>query len=290
MCLLNTTEENIRLDVLANADESMIGLELGNSKIIPICYDDFYSHVISKLGKEEINNLRLALFKYHVLPVQTNDNTKKNLVVMKTTGDLHSADNILDVLKFYQSSDIFSCYTFYPGNSCPRNLLREHAIFWPVKSYAIEHKDFVALQHWFETHSQICATNHNEKFKKMRTLYLDSYLLDSKELSFVILSVILEMMVNSKSELRYRISRSVSLFLSNNKNEMKDIFQCVKRLYDIRSKYVHEGTSIDQQYLFELREIVRKILVLMYEQEMHKAEFDFNFFSDELTYAGYLDK
>ena len=55
----------------------------------------------------------------------------------------------------------------------------------------------------------------------------------------------------------------------------------------MRSKYVHEGKRVKDEQLFELREIVRRVIVLMFERGMHKPDFDFKSFSDELTYDGY---
>lgn len=295
---LTTTGERVRLDVLANADKSMVGLQIGKSKIISMLYVDFLTLVVSVLGEREINNFEFTLFKYHVFPVQKKDGENdESIIVMETLGDCISTDSVLDILKFYQSSDIFSCYLFsyriidgkLRGGGLGKVLLREHAIHWPLKPYKMTSGDQNEFYTWFESHREICAFNQNEKFRKMKSLYLDSYLIDNADLSFAMLSVVLEMMVNSTSELQYRISRSVGIFLSSNKNEMREIFKCVKRLYGIRSKYVHEGKSVPWEDLFELREIVRKILVLMYEQEMHKTGFDFKTFSDELTYVGYLD-
>lgn len=295
--MFTTTGDRVRLDVLANADKSMVGLQIGNCKIISVRYFDFLTLVVSVLGEKEINNFELTLFKYHALPSQQESGENDDsIIVMESVGDFLSAETVLDSLKFYQSTDIFSCYLFsyrfvdgkLCGGGLGKVLLREHAIHWPFKLYKMTNGDQSEFQTWFESHREICAVNQNEKFQKMKSLYLDSYLIGDADLSFAMLSVVLEMMVNSTSELQYRISRNVAIFLSSSRNEMKDIFKNVKRLYGIRSKYVHEGKSVSWEALFELREIVRKILVLMYNQGMHKIEFDFKAFSEEITYDGYL--
>ena len=293
-----TSGERVRLDVLANADKSMVGLQIGNCKIISMQYADFWTLVVSVLGEREINNFEATLFKYHVTPVhKKNGEYDDSIIVMETVGDCLPTETILTMLKLYKSMDVFSCYQFSyrmvdgkpHRGGMGKVWVREHAINWPFKSYKMTSEERDEFYKWFESHRGMCTVDQNEKFKKMKRLYLDSYLIDNADLSFAMLSVVLEMMVNSTYEMTYRISRSVGLFLSSNKNEMRDIFKCVKRLYGIRSKYVHEGKSVSWDDLFELREIIRKILVLMYEKEMHKIGFDFKTFSDELTYEGYLD-
>ena len=113
-------------------------------------------------------------------------------------------------------------------------------------------------------------------------------LLDDSSQSFIMLTIVLEMLFGSTAELTYRISRGVGIFLSNNREEMRKIVISVKRLYNLRSKYVHEGKHIPWDELFELREIVRKTIVLMYEREMYSPKFNFKNFSEESTYDGYL--
>ena len=64
MCFCHRTEgKRVRLDVLANADKSMVGLQIGKSKIISMLYVDFLTLVVSVLGEREINNFEFILFK-----------------------------------------------------------------------------------------------------------------------------------------------------------------------------------------------------------------------------------
>lgn len=291
-----TSGERVRLDVLANADKSVVGLKVGNCRIITIDFTEFYSLVISVLGQKEINNLYTTLFKYHCLPPkEEGTETDNSIVVMETVGDTFCCESFVDSLKLYQSADIFSCYffsyRFTSGSVCGGGIgkiyLREHQINWPFKPYKLTNQTYNNFQEWFETHQDICGSNQNDKFKKIKTLYLDSYLTDDADQSFVMISVGLEMLFGADVELTYRISRGVALFLSHDRDEMQKIFKNVKRLYKVRSKYVHEGKSVGWEELFELREILRKVIVLMYESGMHSEKFDFSAFSEELTFRGY---
>lgn len=298
---IKTTGKRVILNVLANADKSMVGLRVADSNIISMRYSEFRALVVAVLGVQEINNFDLTLFKYHTLPVQQKDGeTDETIIVMETVEGSHTAifepEHILNALKLYQASDIFSCYLFsyrvmeghIQGGGIGKVLLHEHAIHWPNKPYQMTDESQTAFCTWFESHKTIHGANQNEKFKQMLRLYLDSYLLGDANQSFVMLTIVLEMLFGSMVELTYRISRGTGFFLSNNRDEMRRIVRSVKQLYNLRSKYVHEGKTIAWESLFELREIVRKTIILMYEKGMHETGFNFKTFSDEVTYDGYL--
>lgn len=296
---IKTTGKRIRLDVLANADQSMVGLQVGNSRVISMHYSDFLNLVIAVLGEREINNFKITTFKYHTFPVQqSNGETNDSIIVLETSEDVVEAEEVLDMLKLFQSSDIFSCYLFSyrvsEGKLCSggigKVLIRENAINYPYRPYQMTNESQAEFQSWLGTHREILSGGTNEKYSRMKRLYLDSYLLGDADQSFAMLSIVLEMLVDSMSELQYRISRSVAVFLSQNRGEMKEIFQTVKRLYGIRSKYVHKGKRVSWDGLFELRELIRRIIVLMYEKGMHQQGFDFKVFSKELTYDGYAQE
>ena len=142
--MLTTTGEPVRLDVLANADKSMVGLQIGNSKIISMQYTDFWTLVVSVLGTREINNFETTLFKYHAAPVhKENGEYDDSIIVMETVGDCFPTEIILNMLKLYKSMDVFSCYQFSyrivdgrPHRTGMGKIwVREHAINWPFKSY-----------------------------------------------------------------------------------------------------------------------------------------------------------
>lgn len=298
---IKSTGNRVIINVLANCDKSVIGLEVANSKIISINFYDLQKLVISLLGVQEINNFNLTLFKYHIFPIQREDGTSdETIIVMETIEEPEQAlvepNSILDALKLYQSSDIFSCYLLsyqvihgeLKGGGIAKILLREHAIYWPTKAYEMTDESKASFHTWFESHKKIHSAGHNEKSKQMLRLYLDSYLPDDSNQSFIMLTIVLEMLFGSTVELTYRISRGVGVFLSKNREEMKKIVKSMKQLYSLRSKYVHEGKEIPWEALFELREIVRRTIVLMYERGMCSSEFNFKVFSEDITYDGYL--
>lgn len=296
---INKSGKLVMINVLANADPSMIGMQIGDSQIISMDVDELDTIILNAYGEFMRYHYVHTLMKYHVLEPNT-DGTKKPLIVMETVEKDNFPTNykeILNLLKLYKAIDIFSCYTaFYKFKNgrlthggAGEIIQPEHPMYWPQKSYVISQEDQEQFGQWYKTYKDIFNVNNNDKFKQIVKMYIDSFMMDSAEISFVILSVILEMLFGaSGSELTYRISRGAALFLSSNRDEMKDIHSRVKKLYNLRSKYVHEGREIEWERLFELREIVRRIIVRMYECKMNKNFFNFKKFAEELSFDGYV--
>ena len=297
---IKATGEPIELHVLANCDNSVVGLEVDNCKIIEMDYDDFYNLVIATRGEQEKNRFIHTLFKYHVFPRNSKETKENNesIIVLekagKSVGRLSFVPFILETLKLYQATDIFSCYMI---SYCVKNgqinhggtiefILREHGLNTPSERYSLSDERKNSFNQWLESH-QIVYEDQNQKFRTMLRLYLDSFLLHDANQSFVMIMIVLEMLFGSQNELVYRISRGTGVFLSHSREEMREIMNSVKSLYNRRSQYVHSGKSISYEELYQLRDIVRKVLVVMYEKGMHKEGYDFETFAKEIVFDGY---
>lgn len=298
--VINQSGNRVVLDLLANATKSLVGLEVNNCRIISIPYSELYAMVLSVYGAKGEWVFIRETSKYHTMPLS--DAEDDSVIVLESvevegSGDTVASDyTILEALKLYQSSDIFSCYSLsyrvkdgkiqHGGRG--ETFLWQHGIHWPEKPYETTDDARSNFNAWLNEHKDLFRSGHyNEKFRQMKRLYLSSYLTDDANLSFVMLSVVLEMLFGGNSGLSYRISRGVGMFLSTDREKARSLFARMRRLYDMRSKYVHEGKRVKDEQLFELREIVRRVIVLMFERGMHKPDFDFKSFSDELTYDGY---
>lgn len=297
---INLSGNLVVLNLLANATKSLVGLEVNNCRIISMSYSELLDLVLSVYGTKGEWVFTREAFKYGLTPLS--DAKDDSVFVLETVeaedsrNAVTSAYTILDALKLYQSSDIFSCYSLsyrfkdgkiqYGGRG--ETFLWQHGMHWPEKPYETTDDARANFNAWLNEHRDLFHSgHHNAKFRQMKHLYLSSYLTDDANLSFVMLSVVLEMLFGGNSELTYRISRGVGMFLSADREEARSLFARMKKLYDMRSKYVHEGKRVKDEQLFELREIVRRVIVLMFERGMHKPDFDFKKFSDELTYDGY---
>ena len=51
------------------------------------------------------------------------------------------------------------------------------------------------------------------------------------------------MLIDGNAELNYRLARSLAVLLGKDKDESKDIFEKCKKIYNARSKYLHEGQT-----------------------------------------------
>ena len=287
--------ERVRLDVLVNVDSSVVGLEVDSCKIISMAYDEYLSIVKGIMGIGELKHFERTVRKYHA--IQDDRLIVLETVEKKDVSNLALPELYFDWMKFYKSADIFSCYKVsykYESGKIKFGglgevLLREHGIIIPTKRYSMKPEEKVDFKYWVDTHQKICTSKVNDKFGKMKRLYLESYLLDDSDLSFVMLNIVLEMFAGASTEVSFRISRNVSFFLSTNLEEMKINYSKIRKLYGIRSKYVHEGKTVSWDDLFELREMVRSILVLMYEKSMHLPEYDFKEYLKELGMYGYVE-
>lgn len=86
-----------------------------------------------------------------------------------------------------------------------------------------------------------------------------SYQTDQPNVSFLLLMISLEALFNKgTSQIRYTISRYLAGLISNDIEEGHRLFKRMKKLYDVRSKLVHNGTDVEQDVVNELRGLVRR--------------------------------
>lgn len=100
------------------------------------------------------------------------------------------------------------------------------------------------------------------------------------------------LLLKNKGELSHRISRNVAVLFSKSRDEGKKIYERMKKLYDIRSKIVHDGifdcTKYQNKYgsypPFDIKKIVYDVILLYLENKFEKDSF-----VDELESLGYGD-
>jgi len=74
--------------------------------------------------------------------------------------------------------------------------------------------------------------------------------------------------------LQYRISRNAAVLLGEKREDSKEIFSQVNKLYEKRSKIVHFGTRrvIEKEDLLKLRNYVRESIKEIYHIDKDKNE------------------
>jgi len=88
-----------------------------------------------------------------------------------------------------------------------------------------------------------------------------SYQTSNLNLAFLVLMIALESLFNpGLGELKYRISRNLAVLLGNSKEESKNIFTEIGKLYEERSKIIHGGRKYftTRENLLKLRHCVRE--------------------------------
>ena len=140
---------------------------------------------------------------------------------------------------------------------------------------------------WFEDYYPRVAGMRNTFLNQILITYDRSYLLGMIEPQFVMLMTILESVFGSgNSEITYQVSRGIALVLSKSENEMKAIYAEMKKLYDVRSKYVHRGKEIDCRDLFLLRELIRRLMLKLIDLGYNQEDSNLQQLRDQITYSG----
>ncbi|MGN1303492.1 MAG: hypothetical protein ACI4YB_00515 [Oscillospiraceae bacterium] len=267
------------LSILAGADRSLIGLKIGNSNIIEITESDFSQLVLCTFNEREYNAFIYSIFSHRA---RCDDNASFIVIeTIETKETIFSNDVILcDLLKFYKAIDIFSCYSLSYRFDENTNTIKsggnikivkyEHAIDHLPRKYILTDLEKEEFASWYDSHIGLVIGEKSPELRKMKELYLDSYLVGKVNPSFIMLFVVLEMEYGvDRKDILSRIRKGISKFIGKNDKERKRIRNDIHNLYDIRSKYVHDGEDVDWDSLFLLRDYVRRVIVKLYETGKH---------------------
>lgn len=143
--------------------------------------------------------------------------------------------------------------------------------------------------------------DHNKYFKNALSMYYSSFSVSDHNVGFTLLIISLESLLSlgtySKPEkckccgqLKYAItstiSQNVSIILMDQDDTIK---RRIKKLYDARSKFVHNGTEVKKQDKQELQEYVRKVLLMYWCASMYKTTYDHEDIIKEIQSADYKE-
>ena len=123
-------------------------------------------------------------------------------------------------------------------------------------------------------------------------LYRISYITNEPRVAFTLLMTSLEsLFVESNTELSNRLCRNIALALCTTLKESQDLFFEMKKLYNIRSKFIHGEIIKDKDEGFEdmhkLRDIVRRGILFYIDNGYNNKDFNKKEFLDKLVLAGY---
>ena len=296
--------EKVILSVLIGADSSLIGLRVNHSKIISMKFGELNNIVLKIYGVEETNHFIKSVMNHYrptTAPGEVLNLCDCDIVVLETicenTSDYFAPDTILKALKLYHGADIYSCYSvnykFEDGKirfgGLGDTVQYQHAIGYIEPYYTLTDEQKNGFAEWYGTiYRALNAENRSDNYKAMIRMYETSYLVGLCESEYIMLFSILEMLLGTgNSEITYQISRGTAILLSKSADEMLQIYTQMKKLYNARSMYVHSGKTIDHKNLFELREIVRKVLLKIAELGYHTTEKKFDELKAQILLGGY---
>lgn len=291
--------ETVILSVLIGADQSLIGLKVKNSKIISIKFGELDNIVHETYGIAEKNRfLNSVLDHYRTprVPGRVLNLSDCDLVVLETVcespSDYFATDMVLRALKLYNGADIYSCYSinyrFENGRICYGGLGEtvkyRHAIGFIEPHYALTEEKKTTFPEWYSTvFIKTFQTDCNESYRAMVNRYDISYMIGICEAEYVMLFTILETLFgNDLTKITSNIAKGTSKLLGVSSKDKGNIRNQMYRLYDVRSRYVHDGNNVPQESLFELREIVRRVLVEICNRGYHTKDKDWNELRDIL--------
>lgn len=288
--------KQVLLYVLVGADPSLEGLRVRNCSIISMTFPELHDIVFRTMGKREENHFIISLFSHHV-GISPDSNLMVLENIIEDENDLDVSENLLKALKLYQSGDIYSCYftsyRFRDGKlNCGGiaiNLKYSHAIGFISPHYILTDEQKTFFPEWHESiFKELISLNRSDSYRAMVRMYDTSYLIGICESEYIMLFSILEMLFGSgKTEITYQISRGTALILSETPDEMHTIYRKMKKLYSVRSEYVHNGKPVPHERLFELRELVRKVMVKVAQLGYHTKEKTFEELREKILLGGY---
>lgn len=288
--------KHVVLHVLVGADSSLVGLKVRNCSIISMTYQELLDLEVKIHGRDILIHLTTAIDERGLI---RNDS---DLIILELTeysdGEIDFYENyLLEIMKLFKAEDIYSCYrtAYNVQDGCivsaglTFKVEYKHAIDFCPPRYHLEQweKDYFPI--WFDARiQQLFVQRQNEKYANMLNVYDKSYLIGIAELEYIMLFSVLEMIFGSgNSEITYQISRGTALLLSNTADEMEQFHKEMKKLYNIRSKYVHSGVKISWDSLYKLREIVRKVLIKLVELGYHTSEKTFDELQNSILLGGF---
>jgi len=119
--------------------------------------------------------------------------------------------------------------------------------------------------------------------------YINSFLNMPAHMSFVSLSMALETIVSEKTELLFRIRRSVALICGENDYHASIIYENIKLIYDLRSSIVHGELfkyHLVTEYFPYLRSLVSRLIIELIYLNIQTPKA----LQENLLFAGYIDR
>lgn len=145
-------------------------------------------------------------------------------------------------------------------------------------------------------------SENNKYFKNALSMYHSSFTVSDHQVGFTLLVIALEALLGlgtyekiekcekcnqDKHKITNTISQNVSLILMDQDNTIKNR---MKKLYGVRSNYVHRGKEIAKQDEQEIQEYVRKVLLMYWFISMYKSIYEHKSIIAEIQSSKYKEE
>ena len=163
-------------------------------------------------------------------------------------------------------------------------------IYGEIKKLNLPDKKSIERINSFLTNTKLDFPNSKfspDLLSKACFLYDQTYTSPVLTLRFMTGVIGLEtLLVDGKTELRYRLSRNCSMLLSENIDEYKKLLKRVKDIYDRRSEYVHNANikKLNEEYVIDTRKILHDVIFKIIELNISQKEL-----LEKLDLKGYND-
>ena len=150
-----------------------------------------------------------------------------------------------------------------------------------ISKYTIEMKELLKkrLNFYISDKTLLELEEKNIRFKRASTFFINSFIFDDISIRFILLVVVLESLFNTDGEdIIKTLSKYGSKILFLNCKERHKISKNIRNYYLIRSNYIHGNTPlpITKEIEFDLRELVREILLIYWYISTSEHIFDAN--------------
>lgn len=149
-------------------------------------------------------------------------------------------------------------------------LISGHNSSMKVFQYTEKRKDLLSrrLSRGISMDSLDELGDKNSRFERALEFYFSSFVTSNKSISFTLLFSSLEALFNlTGKRVTHSIASATSKILFVDEAEEKNLYGKIKDFYDKRSFYIHgnEPKDITEEIEFELREIVRKAILIYWQ-------------------------
>lgn len=264
------------LGFLANVDDSILKLNLGEGFRIEKISQEKIKHLLDKVGFHYGTNGQSDILSQGTLPkcyciikdnVDEFESTEQGGVVIKwrSLSPIHTQmSDRINVLRLYKEGNILLRFSFlYYGDITTPGIcqvLREGPL-WSKSVFSLKNDEVSEAQNLIDT----IQIPFQHRFLRLAFDSFNlSYEMHNLNLLFLSLMISMEAMLNlGRSEVTFQVSRNAAVLLGKDKKNAEQIYRNMKELYNKRSSIVHgskvqESKKNSEKDIVRLREYVRR--------------------------------